>query len=103
MAQFLDYDPDFEYDEATGVATISQSQDIQPFIDKTKALANISATDSGIKRGFWHYASIPPVVQIALRAKGLDIYSKDPTMTKRVLKEINQNYAWCKTTSKTHA
>ncbi len=106
---FLSYDPvtglryDMEYEEDTGVARISTSQDISAALDWTKEQANNGLTDGGIKSGFWKYATIPAIVQIELRNKGLDIYSKDPSMQKRVLKEINTNYAWCKTTQKHHA
>lgn len=109
MALFLDYDPvtgvryDMEYDEDTGNAKISTSQDVSAAIDWAKTQANMGVTDKGIKQGFWKYATIPVVVQVALRNKGIDIYSKDPTMQKRVFREINENYAWCKTTSKHHA
>jgi hypothetical protein len=105
---FFDYDPltgirtDMEYDESTGIATLVHTQDLSSFADKQKALQNSGATDSGIKEGMWHYASIPPIVQLELRKKGLDIYSRDKTMLNRILREIDENYAFCKTTTKTH-
>jgi hypothetical protein len=108
MAAFFDFDPvtgirtDFEYDEETGEAKLIQSSDISAAIDYAKTLANTGATDGGIKKGLWKYAVIPPIVQIALRQKGLDIYSQDPTMQNRVLREIDENYPWIKTTTKTH-
>jgi hypothetical protein len=108
VAQFFDFDPmtgirtDFEYDEETGNATLIQSSDVQAAIDYAKTLANTGATDKGIKGGLWKYAVIPPIVQIALRQKGLDIYSKDTTMINRVLREIDEHYPYLKTTTKTH-
>jgi len=109
---FFDYDPhtglrtDLEYDELTGKATIITSDPniaaAKKFVDRNQAFANASVTDSGIKKGYWHYASIPPIVQVELRNKGLDMYSKDPSMMKRVYQEINQNYAYCKVTQKHH-
>lgn len=108
MATFFDYDPltgirtDMEYDEDTGVATLIHTQDTSAFVDKQKALQATGVKDKGIKEGFWHYASIPPIVQIELRNKGLDIYSRDKDMLNKVLREIDEHYPWCKTTTKTH-
>jgi hypothetical protein len=108
VAQFFDFDPltgirtDMDYDEETGVATLIQSSDISAAVDYAKAIANSGLADHGIKQGLWKYAVIPPIVQIALRQKGLDIYSKDVAMQNRVLREIDENYPWIKTTTKTH-
>ena len=108
MPDFLDYDPLtgithlFDYDEDTNTAFIRTEQDIEPFLKRTAELANTGAKDDGIKRDFWHYADLPPVVQLELRKKGIDIYSKDPTMIRRMFAEINTNYARCKVTHKRH-
>ena len=40
-----------------------------------------------------------PLVE-KLKQKGIDIYNKD--QTKELLKEINTNYPWLKTTTKKH-
>ena len=108
MAQFFDYDPltgvteYFDYDESTGEAKIIHSQDVSAALDRSKSLANTGATDQGIKKGMWNYATLPQTVQIAMRAKGIDIYSKEPSMVNRMLKEIDENYPWCKNTTKKH-
>lgn len=108
MATFFDFDPltgirtDMEYNEETGDATLIQSSDISAAVDYAKSLANTGIADQGIKKGLWKYAVIPPIVQIALRQKGLDIYSKDAGMMNRVLREIDENYPWIKTTTKKH-
>lgn len=108
MAQFFDYDPhtgirtDFEYDEETGVAKLIQSSDVSAAVDYAKAHANVGATDGGIKQGLWKYAILPPIVQIQLRQKGIDIYSKDPTMLNRFFREIDENYPHLKLTTKKH-
>ena len=47
-------------------------------------------------------SSLTPIVQIELRKKGIDIYSKDPAMLRRMFAEINTNYPYCKVTDKTH-
>jgi hypothetical protein len=105
---FFDLDPvtglrrDMTYDEETGVAKIIHSQDLSEAVDYAKAHANVNATDHGIKKGLWKYAIIPPLVQIELRNKGIDIYSKDPAMLNRLLAEIDANYPDLKLTTKKH-
>ena len=108
MPDFLHYDPVtgtkklFDYDEQTNTALITTVQDVDPLLTHNAELANTGAKDVGIKNDFWHYASIPPVVQLELRKKGIDIYSKDPAMIKRMFSEINANYQRCKVTHKRH-
>lgn len=107
MAEFFDYDPVtgvaeyFEYDHLNKTVTINYRQDVEPIIDYCKTLANQSMTDDGIKKDWWQYCIIPPVVDMALMKKGIDI--KDPNATKKIIKEINTNYPWLKTTQKHHA
>lgn len=104
MAEFLDYDPltglryDWEWDAEKGEATIRTTQDVQPIIDRAKALANDSLRDNGIKKGWWHYCYVPPIVELQLRAKGINIHDKGAT--KRLLEEINTNYPHLKVTQK---
>ena len=105
----------FGYDEATGtadyldvveeggklIANVEFTQDVSALLDRNGELANVGATDAGIKKGLWHYASIPLTVVIELRNKGINIYNKDHH--KRVFQEINANYPYLRTTHKTHA
>ncbi len=104
MPEFLDYDPqtgirhDFAYDEMTGNATIQYTQDLQPLLDHTRAMANDGLTDKGIKEGWWLYAKIPALVQVMLHQKGIDI--ADPDSTKAILAEINTHYPHLKCTQK---
>lgn len=104
MAEFLDYDPltglryDWEWDAEKGEATIRTSQDVTPLLEYNRALANDSLRDGGIKKGWWQYCSIPPIVEIQLRAKGINIHDKN--CTKRLLEEINTNYPHLKVTQK---
>ena len=108
MSDFLHYDPItgtsklFDYDEDTNTAFIHTFQDVEPLLKRNAEWANTGVKDSGIKRDFWHYADIPPVVQLELRKKGIDIYSKDPAMIRRMFAEINANYPRCKVTHKRH-
>ena len=54
----------------------------------------------GIKNGYWLYAKIPPYVEHELLKKGINIH--DQNNTKAILKEINENYPYLKTTTKHH-
>lgn len=112
MSEFFDYNPDtgvteyFDYDHQTGEAYIRTEQDLTAYFRRNQELIATGKTDKGLMDGgreLHFYASLPPVVQIELRQKGIDIYSKDPTMVRRMLHEINANYPYCKVTPKTHA
>lgn len=108
MPEFFSYDPMrgvtkfFDYDEMTGDAYIRSEQDVSPLLGKTMEERNTGKHDSP-RKDFRLYAQLPTVVQIELKNKGIDIYSKDPAMVKRMLAEINTNYPYLKTTWKVHA
>lgn len=108
MAEFFDYNPDtgvtemFEYDPITDKVHIHHTQDVQPLIDYARALRNDSMTDKGIKNSWWRYAVLPATVQMELRKKGINIFSKDPKDRKRLFREINENYPYLKLTDKVH-
>jgi hypothetical protein len=89
----------FSYDEGTDTTRITTVQDVSGLLDRLKDKRNVMGRDA-LKGEFWHYATIPEVVEIELRNKGIDIYNKDHT--KALLKEINSNYAWLKATDKKH-
>jgi hypothetical protein len=104
----FDYDPltgvaeYFDYDRENDVAVIRTVQDVDGFLDEMKRRRqDAELTRKGIKQGWWHYASIPSVVILQLRAKGIDVYNKDHA--KAVFREINENYPYLKTTDKKHA
>lgn len=81
-------------------AVVEHVQDVQPLIDRNRELANLGATDAGIKKGLWLYCSIPLTVVVELRNKGINVYNRDHQ--KRVLQEINTNYPHLRTTHKWH-
>lgn len=107
MAEFFDWNPahgtwyESEYDYQDGKITIATMQDVEPVVDFCKAKRNSDHGDTGIKRGFWHYAKIPTHVELELRQKGISIYERG--QTKELLREINQNYPYLKVTNKHHA
>ena len=101
------------YDPVTGVheindphpfedkVTVRKVQDVQGLLDRNAYLRNTNATDIGIKKGLWHYCSIPLVVQYELLSKyGLNIH--DNNHTERVFQVINRDYPYLKTTNKNH-
>ena len=103
-----------EYDPLTGVietnvgndwkdeVTVHKQQHMQGLLDRNAYLRNTGATDGGIKKGIWHYCSIPIVIQYELLSKfGLNIHDKNHT--DRIFDVINQHYPLLKTTNKTHS
>ena len=109
MPEFFSYDPlsgvtkFFDFEEDTNMVRIHSQQDVEPYLKRTEFLAKTGATDEAWRKNeFTLYAELPPVVQLELKNKGIDIYSKDPSMIRRMLDEINVNYKRFKTTTKVH-
>ena len=107
MAILFDSNPDtgitqyFDYDPLKDEVRLTSTQDVSGFMEHLKRLRNDEEySKRGMKQDWWHYASIPAIVEIALRNKGIDIYDKNAT--KRIIKEINENYPWLKATGKRH-
>ena len=103
MPLLFDYNPDtgvtqyFDYDESTDVMSLTSSQDISGMLDTLKLKRqDPEAWKKGVKNSMAHYASIPVVVEMEMRKKGIDIYDKNAT--KRIMQEIEQNYPYLKTT-----
>lgn len=83
-----------------GNATIITRQDVKPVIDHIQRKRDSGYVDRGIKKGFWHYATIPAYVEVELRKKGINIYNKH--QTNELLKIIDRDYPYLKNTYKTH-
>lgn len=105
MDKWTEYDPETGIKETTVDAgeslIIHKSEDVQDLLDRNAALRADKATDIGIKKGLWHYASIPLTVQYELLKKGINIFLAQDH--KRAFDEINANYPHLKTTEKTHS
>jgi hypothetical protein len=103
--EFFDYDPltgvreDIAFED--GKIHIRQTQDVQPILDFAKKIQNAGLADEQWKK---HdaavYAFLPAVVLGAMAKKGIRFL--DPNHVGAVLNEINTNYPWLKTTTKTH-
>lgn len=103
----------FDYDPLTGVTeyvdwsadgktfSITAEQDIDPFLDYAKELANSQIPDGNFRKEGWLYAMIPPVVQAQMFKRGINIMDKNDT--KAVVRAVNQDYPYCKTTHRHHA
>lgn len=92
----------FDYDPIKDEVRITAVQDAKCVVDQSTTLRNDEEySKKGIKGDWWHYCTIPPIVEMQLRSKGINIW--DRGCTKALLREINQNYPWLKATNKTHA
>jgi hypothetical protein len=104
MSVFFDYDPTtgvtqtFDYDPVTEDVRLTSTQDLTAFFEAIKQKRdNPEAWAKGVKEEFAHYATIPPVIQMELMKKGIDIHN--PNQTKELLKEINSSYPYLKATT----
>lgn len=106
MAEFFDYDPhlglryETEYDHATDKITVNSYQDVQQYVDFATEVRNSNVADKGIKNDVWKYCTIPTIVQMQMKQKGIDIYNRDHQ--KAMIKEINTNYPHLKYTRLHH-
>lgn len=105
MPDFLSFDPTtgvrklFDYED--GKSIIRTEQDVQPLLERNLQARNENIYDSP-KATFRFYCSIPAVVQMELKKMGIDIYSKEPSMIKRMFRVINTQYPYLKVTDKKH-
>lgn len=109
MKRVLDYDPwsrtttYHEYEEDTDTTIITEVQDIEPFMERAKAMRNDDQyTRDGIKNEMWHYAHIPNhYVMRMIQEDGINPLEKGAAPD--VLRLINTKYTELKTTRKHHA
>ena len=107
MPIFFDFDSEtgitetFDYDPISDAVSITASQDVTAFLDHMNALRkDPSISAKGIREDWWHYCSIPPVVELHLRNKGLKL--EDKNHMKAILREINTNFPYLRSTDKWH-
>lgn len=104
MSEFFEMDEltgirtDTAWDEQSQQMTLIRSADVEPVLDYAKEMAaDSSVTQRGIKQGWWRYASLPPIVILQMRAKGINVF--DQNDQKRMFAEINSNYKHLKNTT----
>ena len=104
MAEFFEFDPDTgiktetSFDEMTQQLTIHRTADVEPYLKHAQLHRNEKGRDAeGIAEGWHHYATLPPVVQVMLRAKGFNLDGGDNL--KDLLREINEHWAHLKMTT----
>jgi hypothetical protein len=84
LSRFFDYDPltgaveTFDYDESSDTAIIHRSADVQPIIDRNKALANHTDGWTSAEKDMRHAASIPiEVCLLWLQRYGICAWKKE--------------------------
>ena len=89
----------FDYDPAKDMYHLTSTQDVSGMLDQIKQRRdNPDVWAKGVKESWAHFATIPPVVEMQLKQKGIDMYN--PDHTKALVKEINENYPYLKLTTK---
>lgn len=88
-------------DTADGGVVLKTIQDVQPVLDHVQRKRDSGLVDRGIKKDWWHYATIPAAVWLKWKQeRGVDIFNKDHE--KKVLKLINSEYPRLKNTYLKH-
>ena len=92
-----------EFDPLTGVVTqsgfvedklvIRKDANIAPLIETATAMRNDDDySRQGIKRGFFHVASIDPITHVELMKIGVDLYRDSAKAIVAGLKRLNKDY-----------
>ena len=104
MAEFYEYDPvtgirtDTTWSESEQKMTLHRTADVEPVLDYAKAVSNeVGLNREDIKKGYWLYAKLPPIVILQMRAKGINVFDKNDQ--KRMFAEINSHYPHLKCTT----
>lgn len=79
---------------------VTQEQDVSNLIDHCTKLRNENIHQA--KDEYFHYAKVPAIVQLQLLKKGIDFFSQDPAVQRRVRQEIETNYPYLKTSYAKH-
>lgn len=107
MPILFDSDPEtgmrtfFDYDPIKDQVRFTYEQDVTLFLDRMNELRkNPDIWKDGVKEDWALYCSIPPVVEMELRNRGLDLHNKDHM--KDILKAINSDFPYLRATDKWH-
>lgn len=104
MSEFFEFDPltgirtDTQWNEQDQTLTLIRTADVEPVLDFTKAVSNeVGMNREDMKKGWWLYAKLPPIVIVQMMAKGINPF--DQNDQKRMFEEINTSYPHLKTTT----
>ena len=103
MSDFMEISPDgiktdFKWNESAQEYTLVRTQDVEPVLDNAAESRNeLGVNSKDIKKGWWHYAMLPPIVILQMKAKGINVFDKNDQ--ERMLAEINSNYPHLKMTT----
>jgi len=104
MAEFFEYDPftgiktEMAWDDQNQEMTLIRTANVAPVLDYAKAFSNEAGLNrEDIKRGWWKYATLPPIIILQMRAKGINVF--DQNDQKRMFEEINTHYPHLKCTT----
>lgn len=105
MSIYFDHDPHtgtvqtYDYDPTTDTHMITTHQQVSALLDSLQTRRNDpDYWKKAIKEEWVHFASIPTVVELELKKKGLNLYDKNAT--KRIMQEIEINYPYLKAVDK---
>jgi hypothetical protein len=108
MKRLLDFNPltgEACYFESNGTEiAVHHVQTVDPLLERNKKLANnTDRTKKGMKKDWWHYASIPNILIIKWKNElGVDVF--DHNHKKKVFELLNSpEYRYLKTTHAKHA
>ncbi len=106
MKRLLDIDPltgiktYHSYDYNSDTTYIEKVQNVEPILERNKALANSEHQAKGIKNNWWHHATIPNVVIEQWLKEGVDIFSTEPEQKKKVRRKLRDpEYRYLRTGS----
>ena len=104
MAEFFEYDPftgiktEMAWDDQNQEMTLIRTANVAPVLDFTKSVSNeVGMNQQDIKKGWWLYAKLPPIIILQMRAKGINVF--DQNDQKRMFEEINTHYPHLKCTT----
>lgn len=106
MSDFTEIDPfsgirsDFVWNENDQQYSITRTADVEPVLDWTRAVQNeVGVNKEDIRKGWWLYAKLPPIVILQMRAKGIDVFDQNDQA--RMFQEIDRSYPHLKCTTGT--
>ena len=90
----------WDQDALTGDVYIRKEMDVEPILDRAKAIRNARSVDDQIKKDDYLclVAMIPQIVELELLKKGLKLSRREDLP--RIEREIETNYPHCKVSDK---